>query len=266
MSLIVRIIFICALLYAGILCWMWIRQEKFLFQPKHENPPAAFEHFRWDRTIDGFWHEGWFIDKKKPVTVIYHGGNAEDLANHVEIMFNGLDANVLMINYRGYGLSAGKPGEKVMVSDAIQLYDLFRAETGTPAEQLFLMGRSLGTGIAVQVAAARPSAGLILVTPYAKIEDAARFQYPFLPPLNLLLRHRFRSIDYVTTIQTPALILLAAHDEMIPLQSGETLAEIYAGTKKIITLPTGHMDIHEIPEYFAAMNKFIKSAGSVRAN
>ena len=236
---------------------MWRRQEKFLFQPKHYTPPPEFEHFCWDCTVNGVWHQGWFIDKGKANTIIYHGGNAEDLAGHLDVMFAGADANVLMINYRGYGMSAGAPGEKEMVADAIAIYDLFREKTGTPAENIFLMGRSLGTGVAIQVAAARAASGLILVTPYAKIEDAARFHYPFLPPMKFLLRHPFRSGDYAKTLKTPALILLAEHDESVPLSSGQRLAEIYAGEKEIITLPTGHMNIHEHPDYYKSINRFV---------
>jgi hypothetical protein len=244
------------LIYASSILWMWIRQEHYLFLPKHCEPLPEFERFRWDRVINGVPHQGWFLDKGKDKTVIYHGGNAEDLCNHCEPFWNGLDANALLVNYRGYGQSEGKPGEKEMVADCLAVYDLFRKETGIRTENIFLMGRSLGTGVAVQVAAARPAAGLILTTPYENIAAVARFQYPWLP-LKRLLRHTFHAVGFAPQIKIPALVVLAESDEVIPVKSGRRLGEALGGPTKIITLPAGHMDIHEHPDYFQTINRFL---------
>jgi hypothetical protein len=119
------------------------------------------------------------------------------------------------------------------------------------------MGRSLGTGVAIQVAAARLAAGLILVTPYENIAAIARFQYPWLP-LHRMLRHPFPAIDFAPQIKMPALIILSEFDEVIPIESGRKLGEALGGPKEFITLPTGHMDINEHPDYFAIINRFIQ--------
>jgi pimeloyl-ACP methyl ester carboxylesterase len=161
-----------------------------------------------------------------------------------------------MVNYRGYGQSAGLPGEKEMVSDSLALYDLFRKETDLTETRLFLMGRSLGTGVAVQVAAARPALGLILITPYETIAAVAKFRYPWLP-IERLLRHPFRAIDFAPKIKIPALVILAEFDEMIPIESGRRLGEALGGPAEVLTLPTGHMDINKHPAYFEAINRFI---------
>lgn len=254
--LLLKILFIVAGVYGCAVLWMWIRQEHYLFLPKHYDPLPEFEQFRRDRVINGVRLQGWFLDKGKEKTVIYHGGNAEDLSGHCEIFWNSLDANVLLVNYRGYGQSEGTPGEKEMVADCIAIVDLFRKETGTPAENIFLMGRSLGTGVAVQVAAARPAAGLILVTPYENIAAIARFQYPWLP-IKRMLRHTFHAIDFAPQIKIPSLVILAESDEVIPVESGRKLGETLGGPKEIITLPTGHMDINEHPDYFPTINSFL---------
>jgi uncharacterized protein len=255
-SLLLKLLLFVVAAYCCAVLWMWIRQEHYLFVPKHYDPFPEFESFRWDRVINDVPHQGWFLDKGKTNTFIYHGGNAEDLAGHCEIFWNNLDANVLLVNYRGYGQSAGKPGETEMVSDCLEIYDLFCAETGTPPENIFLMGRSLGTGVAIQVAAARPAAGLILVTPYENIAAIVRFQYPWLP-LRRMLRHPFAAIDFAPNIKIPALVILAQFDEVIPAESGRKLGEALGGETEIITLPTGHMDINEHPDYFKAINRFI---------
>jgi pimeloyl-ACP methyl ester carboxylesterase len=259
MMSIFRILLLLSVAWMISVVWMWIRQDTYLFIPNHKDPLPEYEKYRWDRTVNGVRHQGWFVDKGAEKTVIYHGGNAEDLAYHCEYLFNGLEANSLLVNYRGYGQSEGKPGERVMVDDAIAIFDLFCEETGTPPSSIYLMGRSLGTGVAVQVAAARPdAAGVILVTPYESIAAIARFQYPWLP-IKKLLRHPFRSIDYVPNIELPALFILADYDSVIPMESGKKLAEAWGGEKTVLTLPNGHNDLHEHPDYYPSINRFVKT-------
>lgn len=258
MSQMLFILLAVALAYAGAVVYMWVRQEHFLFKPKHLEPLPEFEKYRWDRKINGVQLQGWFFDKGSDKTVVYHGGNAEDLAGHCEVLFQGLETNALLVNYRGYGQSEGTPCEKDMIADCIAVLDLFCKEKNVPYSSIFLMGRSLGTGVAVQVAAARPDvAGVILVTPYESISAVARFQYPWLP-IERLLRHPFRAIDHAPALKLPALVLLAEQDEVIPVESGQRLGDAWNGPKEIITLPMGHMDINEHPDYFKAINRFMK--------
>ena len=244
-------------LWGGAVVWMWARQESYLFLPNHWEVIPKYEPFRWDRKVNGVSLQGWFLDKGADRTVIYHGGNAEDLSGHCEVLFKGLEVNALLVNYRGYGQSEGTPGEKKMVADCIAILDLFCKEEQVAPSSLFLMGRSLGSGISTQVAAARPDiAGVILVTPYESIAAIAKFQYPWLP-IERMLRHPFRSIVHAPNIKTPALILLAEFDNVIPSESGRKLGEAWGGPKETITLPTGHNDISEHPAYFEAINRFI---------
>lgn len=253
-----RIILLLIIAWAGAVVWMWVRQEAYLFLPRHYEVLPEFECYRWDRTLNGIDHQGWFLDKGSAHTVIYHGGNAEDLAGHCGVLYDGLDVNALLVNYRGYGQSEGTPGEKEMVADSIAIFDLFCEEKKVAPSSLFLMGRSLGSGVAVQVAAARPqAAGVILVTPYESMAAIAKFQYPWLP-MEQLLRHPFRSIDHAPKINMPALIFLAEFDEVIPTQTGRTLGEAWGGPQKTITLPMGHNDINEHPAYYEAINHFIR--------
>lgn len=256
-ALFLELLILVAVTYSCATIFMWIRQEAYLFKTKHYEVLLEFERYRWDRKINGITHQGWFINKGTEKTVIYHGGNAEDLAGHCEVLSQGLKVNALLVNYRGYGQSEGTPGEKEMVADAIAIFDLFCNEQNLSPTNIFLMGRSLGTGIAVQVAAARPqAAGVILVTPYESIAVVAKFHYPWLP-IKRILRHPFLSIDYAPGIKTPALILLAEFDQVIPVESGRRLGEAWGGPKEIVTLPMGHNDINEHPAYFESINRFI---------
>jgi len=255
--MLIRIALLLFLAWSGAVVWMWVRQEAYLFLPNHYEVLEDFERYRWDRQIDGITHQGWFLDKGAEKTVIYHGGNAEDLAGHCDVLFDGLEVNALLVNYRGYGQSEGKPGEKEMVSDAVEIFDLFCEEKGVDPSDVYLMGRSLGSGVAVQVAVARPqAAGAILVTPYESIAAIAKFQYPWLP-IERMLRHPFRSIDYAPEMEMPALVLLAEFDEVIPIETGRKLGEAWGGEKEILTIPAGHNDLNEHPTYFEAINRFI---------
>jgi pimeloyl-ACP methyl ester carboxylesterase len=254
-----KLLLIIAATYCCAVGWMWSRQESYLFQPKHREPLPQFEKYRWDRKINGEQLQGWFLDKGTGTTVIYHGGNAEDLSNHCEVLFEGLDVNALLVNYRGYGQSTGTPGEKEMVADCIAVLDLFCEEKQVPPSSIYLMGRSLGSGIAAQVAAARPEVGgTILVTPYESIAAVAKFQYPWLP-IDRMLRHPFLAIDCAPKNMMPALILLAEFDKVIPVEIGRKLGEAWGGPKEILTLPAGHYDINEHPAYFEAINRFIRT-------
>lgn len=256
--MLLRIALLLFLAWSGAVVWMWVRQDSYLFLPNHYEVLQEFEKYRWDPVIDGLQHQGWFLDKGAEKTVIYHGGNAEDLAGHCDVLFDGLKVNALLVNYRGYGQSEGKPGEKEMVADAIAIFDLFCKEKNVDPSKVYLMGRSLGSGVAVQVAAARPqAAGAILVTPYESIAAIAKFQYPWLP-IEKLLRHPFRSIDHAPNMKMSALVLLAEFDEVIPIETGQKLGEAWGGPKEIVTIPMGHNDLNEHPDYFEEINRFIK--------
>ncbi|MCC7300515.1 MAG: alpha/beta hydrolase, partial [Verrucomicrobia bacterium] len=94
------------------------------------------------------------------------------------------------------------------------------------------------------------------VTPYETIAAIARFKYPWLP-IEKMLRHPFRSIDHAPRITMPALVLLAEFDEVIPVETGRRLGEALGGSKEIVALPMGHMNIHEHLRYFKTINGFI---------
>lgn len=256
--IIFRIALVIFLVWGGAVVWMWARQESYIFLPQKWEPPPEFEKYRWDPEVNGVKLQGWFLDKGADKTVVFHGGNAQDMGSHCERIFAELDANALLVNYRGYGQSEGTPGEKEIIADGIAVLDLFCKEQQVPLSSMILMGRSLGSGVSVQVAAARPDvAGVILVTPYESIAAIAKYQYPWLP-IEKMLRHPFWSIDYAPSLTMPALILLAEFDEVIPIESGRRLGEAWGGPKEIITLPTGHNDINEHPGYFEAINRFVR--------
>ena len=255
---------ICFLLLAGgtLLLAAYLFQEKLIFYPqKGIYAPAAgrFADAQVRLERDGLPLHGWLLQKNSQPKnlLIYYGGNAEEVSlNLGELDQLPVDAFLLM-NYRGYGLSKGRPSEAALVDDALWLLDTITARLALSADQVLLMGRSLGTGVAVQVAAQRPVAGLILVTPFDSLVSVARRHYPFLPAGHLL-KHRFDSADLAPKMRQAALMLIAGADEIIPSASSQRLVEAWGGDTTVVTLPdTGHNDIQLAPRYWKAIAAFI---------
>lgn len=205
---------------------------------------------------------GWLLQPEKKQKnlaslLIYYGGNAEEVSlNLKELERLPVDA-LLVMNYRGYGLSEGRPGEADLVADAVWVLDTITARLGVAPQQVVLMGRSLGTGVAVQVAAQRSVAGLILVTPFDSLVSVARKHYPFLP-VGILLRHRFDSLGLAPRLTQPALMLMAAADTIIPTPCSQRLVDAWGGEVAALTLTAvGHNDIHISSQYWAAIDTFL---------
>ena len=120
----------------------------------------------------------WHVDRSADKALIYFGGNAEDVSGSVgylKALFPNHD--LYLANYRGYGGSSGSPSEQALFSDAVALYDHISGKYG----EKIVKGRSLGSGVAIQLATERDVDKLILVTPYDSMVNVARYYYPFLP-------------------------------------------------------------------------------------
>ena len=183
--------------------------------------------------------------------LIYFGGNAED----VSYSLPGFDAAfpdhaLYLLHYRGYGGSAGAPSETALVEDGLALYDKVRERHA----HVVVVGRSLGSGVAVQVASRRPVSRLVLVTPFDSLEDLAASQFPMFP-VRWLLRDTYRSSRDAPLIAAPTTIVAAEHDEVIPRKSAELLFTRFAkGIATIEVLPgVGHNTIERSPRYWGAV-------------
>src|SRR5258706_2740473 len=154
--------------------------------------------------------------------VLYFGGNAED----VSWMLGEADAaptvGWVLVEYRGYGASEGSPSEAALVADALLWYDKFSPQ----AKRIYAFGRSLGSGVAVRLAAERRVDALILATPFDSLVQVAKRHYPFLP-VSLLLRHRFDSVSLAPKITIPLLCLVATRDSIIPPDHAKLLYDAW---------------------------------------
>ena len=189
--------------------------------------------------------------------VIYFGGNAEETSGMLEELGNAPGASWLIVSYRGYGLSEGSPGEAALVADAPRWFDHTMTLPGADPKRTLVFGRSLGSGVAVALAAQRPIARVILATPYDSLTAVAKRYYWYLP-VDLLLKHRFDSIALAPALKQPLLCLIAERDEVIPPVHGERLFDAWGGPKKKVVLQeAGHNTTDAHPMFWTSIREFL---------
>jgi hypothetical protein len=156
------------------------------------------------------------------------------------------DREIVMLHYRGYGGSTGRPTEQALADDAAGLFDKVHAEH----PDVIAIGRSLGTGVAVRLASTRPVSRLVLVTPYDSLLEIAARQFPAFP-VRWLLIDKYESWRYVPRISAPTLILAAERDEVIPAASSEGLRSRFpAAQVRYVVIPgASHNTISDDPAY-----------------
>lgn len=183
--------------------------------------------------------------------VVYFGGNAEDVsASLPELAAAFPDHALYLLHYRGYGGSSGRPSEAALHADALAVFDRVHAEHS----RVTVVGRSLGSGVAIRLAASRPVARLVLVSPYDSIEALARQQFPFLP-VRWLLRDKFESWRDAPRVRAPTTVVVAERDEIIPVASSQRLLARFAegvASYRVIR-GVGHNSISASPDYLPAL-------------
>jgi pimeloyl-ACP methyl ester carboxylesterase len=155
-----------------------------------------------------------------------------------------------LMNYRGFGGSAGSPSEEAIAGDALALFD----QVSASHPQIAVVGRSLGSGVAVRLASQRQVTQLILVTPYNSLVEIAARQYPWVP-VQWLLKDRFESGKYAAHISVPTLLLVASDDEVIGRDSSQRLLSNFPeGVATLRVVPdSGHNSISGRREYLQWM-------------
>jgi len=177
-------------------------------------------------------------------TLLYLHGNAGNLADRSDLLayFSELGANVLALDYRGYGQSEGTPSEAGLHADTRAAYEWLAART--PASRIVPLGESLGGGPACELAATRAVGGLILLATFTSVPDMAALYYRWLPT-RWLVRTRFDNLAKISRIQVPKLIIHSRRDEVVPFEMGERLFAAAAEPKQALWLESaGHNDAH----------------------
>lgn len=251
---------ICALLYA--------KQDDLLFHPQPTSKPEVAEilnQYPAFDTLSFVMKDGnrtcGYISKdtitNKLPLVIYFGGNAEEVSHLAEKNKYFPNTIMVLMNYRSFGLSQGIISEKSMFSDALEIYDKLVANPEVDANNVIVMGRSMGTGVATYVSSQRKTNATVLITPYESIIDVAQEKYPFVP-ISWFIKHPFKSKEYAASITTPVLSLIAKNDQVIPPHHAHNLMEAWKGNTEVFEVNEDHSTIMKNEEVWKKIEEFVK--------
>jgi len=214
-----------SLLWVGLTAAVAASQRRLVFNPTNKrevpNPRSSGHRTRAIvlRATDGTKLSGWLMTPQvvgPHPAVVYFGGRSEEVSwvvRDAARLFPGMA--VLAVNYRGYGASGGDPAEQHMVDDGRLLFDWLSERHHVDPARVAVVGRSLGSGVAVQVALERAVQSLVLITPYDSILAIAKRKFSALP-VEYVLRHRFESVKYAPSLKAPTYVLRAAYDDVVP--------------------------------------------------
>jgi pimeloyl-ACP methyl ester carboxylesterase len=249
----VVLIAIALFVYVAICAALYFGQRSMLYFPTVESRSDRAEVLT--ITADGAALKVWHVPVPGDDALLYFGGNGEDVAANIAPLAAALPHTALYLaNYRGYGGSTGAPSEKAILADAEMLFDRVRSRHVNVA----VMGRSLGSGVAVHLASVRNVSKLALVTPYDSVLRIAQQRLPFVP-VSWLLEDTFDSLAKAPRVHAPVLVLLAGLDSSIPRANSERLVSAFgSGQTSVRTFSDAdHNSISASPGYWPAVADFV---------
>jgi len=255
---------------------LWLYQRHLIFEPAREMQaaPRDFSFPVLDTTIalpaapgTKAQLHGWWIAAERPdarVVLYLHGNDGNVSTSMREIApLRALGYAVFLIDYRGYGQSAGAfPSERTVYEDAEAAWRYLVADKGIEPRRLYVYGHSLGGAVAIELATRHPeAAGLIVESSFPSIYDLARLEKPYkLFPVKLFLNQRFDSIDKVQRLALPVLFIHGTADEVVPFSMGEQLYRRAAGAKRFVAIEGGRHDDNAVAggqAFLAALRNFV---------
>jgi len=244
---------IALVIYAAMCGALYVGQRSLLYYPTPESRSAQAQAM-WIETA-GAVLKVWHVPSSGERAILYFGGNSEDVAGNIDAFAAAFpNTDVYLVNYRGYGGSTGSPSEAALLADAEIVFDDVRSRHPRVA----VIGRSLGSGVAVHLASVRDVSKLVLVTPYDSIARVAQ-QRLAIVPVSWLLRDRFDSFSKASKVHAPVLVLLAERDRVIPRARSEALVGAFAPGRVEARMISGtnHDSIASSQEYRSALAAFL---------
>ena len=221
-------------------------------------------------SADGIKLSGWWVPSGQARgTVLFchgKGGNISHYLSPVEV-FHNLGLNVLVFDYRGYGLSEGTPGERGTYLDTQAAWNYLVQERGLDTSRIVVCGRSLGGPMAAWLARRHRPAGLLLEATFTSIPELGQDLYPLFP-IRLLARYDYNTLEFLSEVSCPLLVVHSREDGLIPFKHGRRLYEAAAEPKRLLEISGDHASGFELSErlYSEGVETFLTELGLHRGS
>lgn len=263
-----RVLWFSIGVYLALVVVMMLKESDLIYFP----PPRAAADWRAVRlpveeaeftSADGTRLHGWYLDHPDPrAHVLLCHGNAEDVLDQapwLELYHDRFGVAVMAWDYRGYGKSEGQPEEKGILADGRAAQAWLARRAGIAPEEVVIVGRSLGGGVAVDLAAEVGARGLVLERTFTNMPEVAAHHYPWLP-VRLLMHTQYNSGEKIVRYHGPLLMTHGDQDEVIPFRIGRELFEAAATPHKVFVKDPGGGHNSPFSEaYFEALDEFFRN-------
>ena len=245
--------------------------RSFLYYPEPElqGTPASvgldYEDV-WLQTADGVRVHAWFVPGNAGITWLWLHGNAGNVSSRLGNLRNvhhRLQVSVLLVSYRGYGLSQGEPGEEGTYEDARVVYRHLLERADVKPDRIVYFGRSLGAAVAARLAAEHPPAALVLESPFSSLLRLAPFHFPWmrLPLVTRVLPFRYDTAASVRSVTSPVLVIHGRRDDIVPVSLGREVFEAAREPREWFELDeAGHNDVESVggDVYYRRLERFMR--------
>lgn len=260
---------VVAIIYIGFGLTLCMMQPRLTYYPEKkvsltpETLGIAFEDVTLN-AADGLSISGWYVqaaDANDSFTVLLchgNGGNIMHRLSNIELFYN-LGINCLIFDYRGYGKSEGKPDEQGTYDDAMAAYNWLIETKRTEPSNIIIYGQSLGGSVAAWLAARVQSRSLVLEGTFTSYLDMAKKFYWYMP-VRFFARYKYNTIEYVTDVHCPVLVIHSKDDEIVPFKFGQRIYEAANKPKEFVEMNGGHNNgfLISAEKYKEAWRKWLK--------
>jgi len=263
-----------AAVYVGVIVVLLWFENAQLYHPVRDSqywePPPVDVKVEdvWLQDAAGTRLHGWWLPRPGSTTaLLYCHGNAGNLSgrgNMAALLASSLDASVLLFDYPGYGKSDGQPSEAGCYAAGAAAYEWLTKTQQVPAENIILFGKSLGGGVAADLAVQRPHRALVLVKSFTSVPDMAQHVFWFLPA-RWLVSNRYENLQKIARCPRPIFIAHGDRDRTIPLSQGQRLFEAAPEPKKFLLLAGSDHNDGFPPQFFTELAKFLKETAPLPA-